>query len=690
MPPKEDEKETGARAKDPKPKKEEKPIPLPAWQVDEEDQEKAKKYWFNQLSSAKGEITKKLNQIEALKERGPIRQAEQMKLERWGAVVRRQEEKAIRATEEVFVLCSDDEVEEMQAKLLEIQDHAEQALDEIDVLMSGAMGAVGGHFPRDDEDDDDDLSSVTSSRAHAQDMQMQVMSVHYDITKDVQKFDGTRVEKFENWLAQWDEAEKKLVNMKKTEAEKLLALKKCLKGRALECIEHVKDGRTANFEGAKKTLVDYYLDKNVTGTVLIDSLLQLPPMTRDPQSIEDVLFGLRNIWVSLKGLNLTGEQGQTLLFCTIAETKMSPYIKKAWAKKIEEKKDPTHPIGHGATEEDLFDLLNFKIKEERRISSYRLPKSEKKEEKKEESKKTENRSRTTVQGSFSTQQGKCLICEKSGHAAIECRMLTGLKTAQERKKLLEEKKTGLCWNCLKGKHSSRDCKKPPQCTCGMKHHQMLHLGGSSISGRPVASNTTAERREDHTSEQGGASGTSGSSETVAAAAVKLTDTTPILQTCRAWVKGAGGSQVLARIFLDSGSEATLMRRDLAAKLGLNGPPHRLDLLGVGGIQLPPTDEKIVTFRLKSLKGDFISGEMKAYTKATLTEKIREIRIDPSKFEHLKNLDFTEEIPRKADEVDVLIGCNYYPHLMLDGIIKGRDDEPVALSTKLGYVLSGSA
>ena len=67
--------------------------------------------------------------------------------------------------------------------------------------------------------------------------------------------------------------------------------------------------------------------------------------------------------------------------------------------------------------------------------------------------------------------------------------------------------------------------------------------------------------------------------------------------------GPGGTRQLARIFLDSGSEVTLMRRDLAAQLGLDGPPHTLSLVGVGGVPIPSTKEKIVTFRLQSLKGD---------------------------------------------------------------------------------------
>jgi hypothetical protein len=208
MPPKEDEKETGARAKDPPPKKEEKPALPPAWQVGEEDKETAKKYWKGQLSSAKREASKKQTEIDALTAKGPIGNAELRKLERWRLVLLRQQEKAIKAADEIFVFCSDEEFTEMETKLNEAQAVAEKALGEIDTLTSGTMPAAVADARRraDDEDEDDDSLSTVSSRYHSQ---MQLMSIQYDVTKDVQKFDG-EIEKFDNWLSQWEAAEEKM------------------------------------------------------------------------------------------------------------------------------------------------------------------------------------------------------------------------------------------------------------------------------------------------------------------------------------------------------------------------------------------------------------------------------------------------------------------------------------------------
>ena len=45
----------------------------------------------------------------------------------------------------------------------------------------------------------------------------------------------------------------------------------------------------------------------------------------------------------------------------------------------------------------------------------------------------------------------------------------------ERNKIVQN--LHLCFNCLKGKHMSKDCRKPQVCTvsdCTVKHHSLLH------------------------------------------------------------------------------------------------------------------------------------------------------------------------------------------------------------------------
>ena len=134
----------------------------------------------------------------------------------------------------------------------------------------------------------------------------------------------------------------------------------------------------------------------------------------------------------------------------------------------------------------------------------------------------------------------------------------------------------------------------------------------------------------------------------------------------------------------------MFRRDLVNKLGLDGPCHRLTLTGVGGVNLPSTMEKRVKFQLQDLSGTYTSHPIEAVTKEKLTEKMREIRVNPSEFPHLRGIHFADEVPRQTVDVDILIGCDLFGSMMTGKIIKGREGEPVVTETLLGYVLSGTA
>lgn len=174
------------------------------------------------------------------------------------------------------------------------------------------------------------------------------------------------------------------------------------------------------------------------------------------------------------------------------------------------------------------------------------------------------------------------------------------------------------------------------------------------------------------------------------ASAGMDGSTPILQSCMCWVLGPTENRQMARIFFDSGSELTMIRRDLSQKLGLDGPSFNLHLRGVGGLQLPTTQEKRVQFRLASLQGDFISNPIEGVTRQKLVDRLREFDLDLSKLPHLKDLFLPEEIPRGRVGVDILIGIKDYHELVTGPVLAGEPGQPVAMKTKLGFVLSGTA
>ena len=125
-------------------------------------------------------------------------------------------------------------------------------------------------------------------------------------------------------------------------------------------------------------------------------------------------------------------------------------------------------------------------------------------------------------------------------------------------------------------------------------------------------------------------------------------------------------------------------------MGLQGPSTPLQLSVAGGGNLPQTMEKKVKFQLQSVDGTYTSKKMEGLTTKKITRDLRKVDVDTTQFDHLKGINFTETYPRPEKEVDILIGVEDFTALMSGPVIRGNPEDPSAIATKLGYVLSGSA
>ncbi len=71
----------------------------------------------------------------------------------------------------------------------------------------------------------------------------------------------------------------------------------------------------------------------------------------------------------------------------------------------------------------------------------------------------------------------CLGCHKTNHRLPNC-VAFKKKSAHERWEWAS--KNRVCYACLDGQHASKDCPQPKACsTCGLKHHNLVHLASRS-------------------------------------------------------------------------------------------------------------------------------------------------------------------------------------------------------------------
>ena len=152
-----------------------------------------------------------------------------------------------------------------------------------------------------------------------------------------------------------------------------------------------------------------------------------------------------------------------------------------------------------------------------------------------------------------------------------------------------------------------------------------------------------------------------------------------------------GRKLPVRVCLDTGSALSLIRRDAARELGLEGTKCKLQLAVAGGGESKLSHEEVVCFKLSSLDGKYISPSIQATTTKTITSSIRAVKINTNDYEHLKNVKFTEKYPQAYDSrVDILLDTNVTLFLLNGAIIAGpKPDSPKVVPTHLGPILGGA-
>ena len=142
---------------------------------------------------------------------------------------------------------------------------------------------------------------------------------------------------------------------------------------------------------------------------------------------------------------------------------------------------------------------------------------------------------------------------------------------------------------------------------------------------------------------------------------------------------------MIRILLDSGSNKSLVRRNVANYLDLTGDPTDLTMHLAGGNTSTTTREQQVALRVEHHDGSFST-----VIQATTTKKIGTLppmMFRPKAYDHLRNIPFTDKFPMKRPiGIDVLLGEPFYSHILLGSPVLGELGEPGAQETRLGWAL----
>ncbi|CAL8071662.1 unnamed protein product [Calicophoron daubneyi] len=257
---------------------------------------------------------------------------------------------------------------------------------------------------------------------------------------------------------------------------------------------------------------------------------------------------------------------------------------------------------------------------------------------------------------------RCLLCSAL-HAVRSCgRFLEN--NIQGRRNIVRFK--NLCNLCLKPGHFARNCQVSSLCAkCGGRHNVLLHVDNYASSTQ-----INADKKE----VSGTCSATSIKQDEVFLGVVPVRLTGP-----------RGTIETLA--FIDSGSDATLVERSTADKLGLTGNEAAIKLSTLNGTSSHQC--RRVERDVCSLSSDDVVRVDCAYAVDHLPRfgGRRPTLSDLKPWPHLQDL----QLPAlDKGDVSILVGCNVpEAHWVLEQR-KGDRKQPYAVKTPLGWMVLGPA
>ena len=241
---------------------------------------------------------------------------------------------------------------------------------------------------------------------------------------------------------------------------------------------------------------------------------------------------------------------------------------------------------------------------------------------------------------------------------------------ESRKQIL--KKKGKCFLCLRSGHLSRSCQSSVKCfKCQGAHHVSI-------------CNNSEQTQKNHEKPGNAASGST-------SLYVDQSKRSVFLQTAAAEVVRPDDERYCkhVRLVLDSCSQRSYITEELKNQLGL-------PVIGKDSLLIKTFGEsdarlrlcEIVQVGIKTASGEtvYIQTYVVPVICGPLTQQPTE---SPQyNYHYLQELPLVDRNYTRNLTVSILIGADHYWTLVEGTVIKGGPCEPVALATKLGYVLSG--
>lgn len=286
---------------------------------------------------------------------------------------------------------------------------------------------------------------------------------------------------------------------------------------------------------------------------------------------------------------------------------------------------------------------------------------------------------------------KCSMCQGL-HSIRNCFKSKALN-AKKRQDIVRRNR--LCFNCLSNVHVTQNCTSTFTCsTCKQKHHSLLHTSKpanathvhepSSTGTIPPSAQIASSSAQLSQSSQ--SENTTSSTRSASAYNTYIAENskaqTVLLATALIKVFTTVGQPLMLLALLDPGSEATFISDSAAQLLNLKRKGRHVNILGVGETKAN-VSKHTVSLTIFSNYNENFKVQLNALVLPRLTAVLPTHNISCANWSHLQNIQLADPTFNKPSKIDILLGSDVYPSILLEGVIKGAPGTPMAQRTEFG-------
>lgn len=305
-----------------------------------------------------------------------------------------------------------------------------------------------------------------------------------------------------------------------------------------------------------------------------------------------------------------------------------------------------------------------------------------------------HRHRNASAKTFSTSSSEktsyvCKFCKWSGHSLNKCRKFMEMPV-EDRVKFVQLEK--LCFGCLKVGHSSKACAARSVCErCEKRHPTCLHQDRErsptsqshqlqqAVSGEPAESKHEQpnERVEVQQATSNRVIQQDGNTHTSSILPVYVSST------------ANPEKEILVYALLDTQSDTTFILKDVADLLHVERDPVRLKISTITSRSIVVSSSKLRGLQVRGLMSDERINLPITYTREHIPANKSDIPTCKTArgWPHLEHL--ADKMPPELDcEVGLLIGYNCPQVLLPRGVVSGKEGQPFAQKSVLGWSIIG--